>query len=63
MEIPMAIRRQSRSDLIKHVEVDVDVEEFTQAMERYKRENRRPFPTADEVLKVVLSLGYRKVSP
>ncbi|MEZ6142341.1 MAG: hypothetical protein R3B84_17420 [Zavarzinella sp.] len=35
--------------------------EFMQAMERYKRENRRPFPTLSEVLEVLVSLGYRKV--
>jgi len=32
------------------------------AMERYKRENRRPFPTWSEVLEVLSSLGYRKVA-
>lgn len=31
---------------------------FGQAMERYKREHRRPFPTCSEVLQVVASLGY-----
>jgi hypothetical protein len=34
---------------------------FKSAMERYKRENRRPFPTWSEVLEVLRSLGYRKV--
>ena len=36
---------------------------FMKAMERYKRENRRPFPTWSEVLEVLVSLGYRKVEP
>jgi hypothetical protein len=36
---------------------------FMKAMERYKRENRRPFPTWSEVLEVLISLGYRKVEP
>ncbi|VTS02932.1 hypothetical protein [Tuwongella immobilis] len=36
--------------------------EFMTAMERYKRENRRPFPTWSEVLEVIRSLGYRKVA-
>jgi hypothetical protein len=36
---------------------------FMKAMERYKRENRRPFPTLSEVLEVLVSLGYRKVAP
>lgn len=34
--------------------------EFLQAMDRYKRDNRRPFPTWSEVLQVLVSLGYRK---
>lgn len=35
---------------------------FMKAMDRYKRENRRPFPTWSEVLEVLHSLGYRKVA-
>jgi hypothetical protein len=35
---------------------------FMKAMERYKRENRRPYPTWNEVLEVVRSLGYEKVA-
>ena len=35
---------------------------FMKAMERYKRENRRPFPTWSEVLEVLASLGYRRVA-
>jgi len=34
--------------------------EFCRAIERYKREQRRPFPTWREVLLVVHELGYRK---
>jgi hypothetical protein len=40
-----------------------DETSFMRAMERYKRENRRPFPTWSEVLEVLVSLGYRKVEP
>jgi hypothetical protein len=36
--------------------------EFMKAMDRYKRENRRPFPTWSEVLEVLYSLGYRRVA-
>ena len=36
--------------------------EFMKAMDRYKRENRRPFPTWSEVLEVMRSLGYRRVA-
>jgi hypothetical protein len=35
--------------------------EFMGAMDRYKRQNRRPFPTWSEVLEVLRSLGYRRV--
>ena len=34
--------------------------EFMIAIERYKREACRPFPTWHEVLRVLKSLGYRK---
>jgi len=34
---------------------------FMKAMDQYKRDNRRPFPTWSEVLEVLRSLGYRKV--
>lgn len=35
---------------------------FMKAMDQYKRDNRRPFPTWSEVLEVLASLGYRKVA-
>lgn len=41
---------------------NVDETDFMKAMDRYKRENRRPFPTWSEVLEVLRSLGYRKVA-
>ncbi len=36
--------------------------EFMQAMDQYKRDNRRPFPTWSEVLEVLVALGYRRVA-
>jgi hypothetical protein len=36
--------------------------EFMRAVEAYKRQNRRPFPTLSELLEVLHSLGYRKVA-
>src|SRR5215211_4668681 len=39
-----------------------DEMDFMKAMDRYKRDNRRPFPTWSEVLEVLRSLGYRKVA-
>ncbi len=35
--------------------------EFLRAVERYRREHCRPFPTLIEVLRVAESLGYRRV--
>ncbi|MGL4462907.1 MAG: hypothetical protein ACRC1K_12225 [Planctomycetia bacterium] len=45
-------------------ERDYDPEEieFMRAMDEYKREYCRPFPTWSEVLEVLKSLGYRRVA-
>jgi hypothetical protein len=43
------------------VDMTDDEAEFGHAVDRYKRENRRPFPTFGEVLAVAVALGYRKV--
>jgi hypothetical protein len=37
--------------------------EFLQAIDRYKRTARRPYPTWREVLRVLHALGYRKQTP
>ncbi len=36
--------------------------EFLMAIEQYKKQNNRPFPTWTEVLEVMKALGYRKVA-
>lgn len=36
--------------------------EFMSALELYKRKNGRMFPTCSEILEVITSLGYRKMS-
>lgn len=36
--------------------------EFLMALDQYKRQNTRPFPTWTEVLEVIKALGYRKVA-
>jgi len=36
--------------------------QFMKAMDQYKRDNRRPFPTWSEVLEVLRALGYRKIA-
>ena len=50
------------SDQRSHSKRDDAESEFMGAMDRYKRQNRRPFPTWSEVLEVLRSLGYRRVS-
>jgi len=36
--------------------------EFLMAIDDYKRQNTRPFPTWTEVLEVIKAIGYRKVA-
>ncbi len=61
-EIPRATRRLPKSrDVGRHnIDYAEDELEFMMAMDKYKRENRRPFPTCSEVLQVLKSLGYTK---
>lgn len=44
-------------------ELTTDQVEFGRAMDKYKRENLRPYPTWSEVLGVLKSLGYRRPEP
>jgi hypothetical protein len=73
--IPVALERRSGKDRRERgerrrqidpttCERDYNDEEidFMKAMDQYKRDNRRPFPTWSEVLEVLRSLGYRKVA-
>jgi len=36
--------------------------EFLMAIDEYKKQNSRPFPTWTEVLEVIKAIGYRKVA-
>lgn len=36
--------------------------EFMQALDEYKRQNGRMFPTCSEILEVIRGLGYRRVA-
>ena len=74
--IPVAIERRSGKDRRadqgeRRRQIDpttcerdysTDEIEFMKAMDQYKRDNRRPFPTWSEVLEVLRALGYRKVA-
>jgi hypothetical protein len=37
--------------------------EFALALDKFKREKDRPYPTCSEVLRVLESLGYKKTEP
>ena len=73
--IPVAVERRSgkdRRDLgERRRQIDPttcerdytnDEIDFMRAMDQYKRDNRRPFPTWSEVLEVLRAMGYRKVA-
>jgi hypothetical protein len=74
--IPVAVERRSGQDRRaqqgeRRRQIDpttcerdysIDEIEFMKAMDQYKRDNRRPFPTWSEVLEVLRALGYRKVA-
>jgi hypothetical protein len=73
--VPVAVERRSGKDRRQQgerrrqidpttCERDYTDEEilFMKAMDQYKRDNRRPFPTWSEVLEVLHALGYRKVA-
>lgn len=42
------------------LEVDAEVLEFIDAIDRFKKEHNRPFPSWSEVLHVLRGLGYRR---
>src|SRR6266550_764086 len=73
--IPVAIERRSGKDRRDQGERRRQIDpttcerdysneeiEFMRAMDQYKRENRRPFPTWSEVLEVLRALGYRRTA-
>ena len=41
-------------------DITPDVMEFIEAINLYKREHNRPFPTWSEVLKILKGMGYRR---
>ena len=51
-----------RNVLTSEVDYTADEVEFALAMDRYKRENSRPFPTWSEALAVLRALGYRRTA-
>ena len=56
------VRRTESRRAAEEGEMTPDQFEFLQAINEYKKVNRRPFPTWSEVLDVMRALGYRKVA-
>ena len=55
-----AAKKKKVSRTPPNLEVDPDVLEFIDAINRYKRSHNRPFPSYSEILYVLRNLGYRK---
>jgi len=49
-----------RSAVVRPDEMPAEVLEFITAIDDYKRQNRRPFPTWSEVLEILKALGYQR---
>lgn len=65
--IPVATERRGFPKGMTHpctseVAYHDDESEFMGAIQKYKDERRRPFPTWREILLIAKSLGYRKVA-
>ena len=72
-QIPVAVDRRSGKDRRNQGERRRQIDpttcerdytddeiQFMRAMDQYKRDNRRPFPTWSEVLEVLKALGYKR---
>jgi hypothetical protein len=56
------IRRDDDRKSAEEGEMTDEQFEFVMAVDQYKRQNNRPFPTWTEVLEVIKAIGYRKVA-
>jgi hypothetical protein len=56
------IRRDFERKSAEEGEMTDEQFEFLMAIDQYKRQNNRPFPTWTEVLDVIKAIGYRKVA-
>ena len=55
-------RRSDERKAAEEGEMNDEQFEFVMAIDQYKTQNHRPFPTWTEVLEVIKALGYRKVA-
>jgi len=56
------VRRSPERKAAEEGEMNDEQFEFLMTIDRYKRENKKPFPTWTEVLEVIKAMGYRKVA-
>jgi hypothetical protein len=56
------IRRDDERKSAEEGEMNDEQFEFVMAIDQYKRQNNRPFPTWTEILEVIKAIGYRKVA-
>ena len=56
------IRRSEERKSAEEGEMNDEQFAFLMAIDKYKRQNNKPFPSWTEVLEVVKALGYRKVA-
>jgi hypothetical protein len=56
------IRRSEERKSAEEGEMNDEQFTFLMAIDKYKRQNHKPFPSWTEVLEVVKALGYRKVA-
>ena len=56
------VRRSPERKAAEEGEMNDEQFEFLMTIDRYKRENKRPFPSWTEVLEVIKAMGYRKVA-
>ena len=76
-DVPVAVERRSGQDrrgtgdrraldpakTAGSYDLDADTLEFIHAINRFKAETGRPFPTWSEVLSIFKGLGYRRAAP
>lgn len=56
------IRRSEERKSAEEGEMNEEQFAFLMAIDNYKRQNKKPFPSWTEVLEVIKAIGYRKVA-
>ena len=59
-KIGATAKKKKISRVPPNLEIDPEVLDFIEAIDRYKKKHNRPFPSWSEVLYVFRKLGYKK---